>query len=236
MDILDVIIEAVKRRAEISSINFGFQFRLISNQTLDESSIPEVKQIINIIEVKYSVKLAITSGSYGCTTLQVNIVAQSNEEALRLYNGILNDQNTQQIIARTFNILVIDKPYVRIDLIRGTVESNFYTGEINMSSKIQITDSQISGENINIGNGTIYSGTNEGKAINDAIKEIEKTIYECNEVSKQEAIKVISCLNDIKNEIASPKPDKDRISDFFKYLGGISSISTIANAVLKHLS
>ncbi len=244
-DKLSQVLDAISSRSKILPPPPIRRFTLISYSTFEKSAYARVRRFQYWVRDYYFIHIPIVGGGYGCAQLHFEIVADSPDLAASFVRSMIRDGSLHEKMRDVnFRILIIDKPYTRIDLARGTLEGGEGLNDCIRKGVIVKIDKSDRSVNINapVTNSNLAAHSdniNQRIAVDSEVYEILNQMIlhaeSSNDITKRQYAEISGYVQQLKEELAKPNRDVGIIERIIGNLGSIASISGFVDRIIPFL-
>lgn len=244
-DKLSQVFEAISSRSKILPPPPTRRFTLISYSTFGSSAYARVRRFQYWVRDYYFIHIPVVGGGYGCTQLHFEIVADSAELAASFVRSMIRDESLHEKMREVnFRILIIDQPYTRIDLSRGTLEGGEGLNDCIRRGVIVKIDNSDRSVNINapVTNSNLAAHSEDvsqsiagDPKVYEVLNQMMLHAESSYEITKKQYAEISGYVKELKEELAKPKQDIGIIERIIGNLGSIASISGFVDRIIPFL-
>jgi len=218
-------------------------FALISYGTLAPDAEERIRHFQKWVHETFGVHIRAVSGGYGCTRIEFEVVAESPEQAAQFTLAMVNDPELHKKAQEIgFRVLIVTQPYARIDLANGRIEGGAAVRDLVKQGGIHMTKDQSTHITAPVTNSAIAVHSPDAKqdvTVNPQLDAMIAAIVDKarsdGQVTKEQYAQVVSDIDDLKKELALPKPRRSVVERLIGNLGGVASLTSLANQMVPFL-
>jgi hypothetical protein len=241
-DKLREALKATDYKNKIQPPEIKNQFTLISYSTLSLSHYDIIRKLQEWVNENYNISIPVIGGGYGCSLITFEIIADSHSNAVEFIKAMMEDDSFHDKAREaSFRILIIKKPWTRVDLARGTIEggeglADYIDKGITMNiDKSTNINAPVTGSAVTAGSSNVTQTININSNLEGIINQIIEKAETDDAISKKDYSTIIKEIEVLKCELQEQKPKKAVVERVLSNLGSVVSITSFIDKLVPFL-